>query len=75
MRKALFIVALSLLIMILAGAIWAACPSRVPCPTHDNSTTYFTGTQKFENNHYWYLYHCTEGGTNHEGHDFWVRCD
>jgi hypothetical protein len=71
----------ALLLVILSGAIWAACEGEVKCPKHDVATITFKGKQKFEGGHIWYLYHCSAGkekdstGKVKNGHDFWVRCD
>jgi hypothetical protein len=70
MKKALV---LFVLLIGITGAVWAACGSDVKCAVHDVATVTFTGKQKFENGHSWYLYHCSAG--SRRGHDFWVRCD
>ena len=70
MKKATLIV---FLFTALTGTIWAACSGNVKCPMHDVSTVTFAGDQKFENGHFWYLYHCS--GDDKKGHYFWVRCD
>jgi hypothetical protein len=68
MRQIAFAVSILLLTSI---AVYAACLGQVKCPIHDVATVTYTGQQKFENNHFFYKYHCDGGG----GHDLWVRCD
>jgi hypothetical protein len=71
-RTVIFLLAGGAAACFMSGLAWAACSGIPKCPIHDLDMT-FTGHQKFENNHFWYLYHCTGGGRN--GHDVWVRCD
>lgn len=55
-------------IVALAATIVLACPTSVPCPIHDYSAGYFTGTKVIDGV-LMGIYHCPRG------HDFLARCN
>jgi len=56
------------LVLLLAAAVALACPVSAPCPVHDYSTGYYTGTQ-FIDGVAMGVYRCPRG------HSFLVRCN